>query len=113
MSITLATRQTNDVTVFDLSGRLTIGESVGVVRNTIQDLLAAGQKQFLLNLADLTYIDSAGLGGLLSARAAVAEHGGKLKLLNLSKRVHELFQITRTDTIFEVYQDEAVALSSF
>lgn len=113
MNITLATRRANDVTVLDISGRLTIGEGLGVVRNTIHELLAEGHKKFLLNLAELTYIDSAGLGGLISARAAVAEQGGKFKLLNLTKRVHDLFKITRTDTIFELYQDEASALSSF
>jgi len=110
MTITVATRQTNDVTVLDLSGRLTIGEGLVLVRNTIHDLLATGQKKFLLNLADVSYIDSAGLGGLISAHAIVAEQAGNLALLNLTKRVYELLQITHTDKLFEIYQDEATAL---
>ena len=113
MNIALATRQTKDVTVLDLSGRLTIGEGVGVVRDTIHDLLATGQKKLLLNLAEVSYIDSGGLGGLISARTTVAEQGAKLKLFNLTKRVHDLLRITHTDKIFEVYQDEAAALNSF
>lgn len=113
MNITLATRQIKDVTVLDSAGRITIGEEVGIVRDTVTKLLANGQKKFLLNLAEINYIDSAGLGGLIAVSTNVAEKGGKLKLVNLTKRVHDLLQITHTYKIFEVYDDEAAALNSF
>lgn len=113
MAIAVVIRQVNGVAVLDLSGRLTVGEAIGLVRTTIQDLLASGQKKLVLNLADVTYMDSAGLGGLISVRGSVAEQAGHLVLLNLAKKIHELLKITHTDKIFEIHDDEATALASF
>src|SRR5881398_3970255 len=108
-----STRQVNGVTVVDLSGRITLGEGSVVLRDTVRDLLAKGDKKMLLNLADVTYIDSSGIGELVSAFTAVSNQGGQLKLLNLTKKVHDLLQITKLLTVFDVHDDEAKAITSF
>ena len=113
MSIKASTRQVDEITVVDLSGRITLGEGSTVLRDTVRELLGRGQKKILLNLGDVTYIDSSGIGELVSGFTTVANQGGQLKLLNLTKKVHDLLQITHTDKIFEVYQDEEAALNSF
>jgi anti-sigma B factor antagonist len=113
MSIKLAVRQVNDVAVLDASGRITLGPDATTLRETVRDLVAKGQKKLLLNLAEVSYIDSSGIGELVSVFTTVANQGGKVKLLNLTKRVHDLLQITKLYTIFEVFDDEAAALASF
>ena len=112
-SLKTSTRQTNGVTIMDLSGRITLGEGSVVLREQIRDLLAKGQKKILLNLADVTYIDSSGIGELVSGFTTVTNNGGQLKLLNLTKRVKDLLQITKLYTVFEVFDDEAEAIRSF
>jgi anti-sigma B factor antagonist len=113
VSIKASTRQVDEVTVVDLSGRITLGEGSTILRDTVRDLLGRGQKKILLNLGDVTYIDSSGIGELVSGFTTVTNQGGQLKLLNLTKKVHDLLQITKLYTVFEVHNDEAAALRSF
>jgi anti-sigma B factor antagonist len=108
-----STRQVDGVTVVDLSGRITLGEGSVVLRDQVRDLLAKGQKKILLNMAEVTYIDSSGIGELVSAFTTVRNQAGELKLLNLTKKVHDLLQITKLYTVFDVKDDEAAAISSF
>jgi anti-sigma B factor antagonist len=113
VSVKLSTRQVGDVTVIDAAGRITLGEGASVFRDTVRDLAAKGDKKILLNLSDVTYIDSSGIGELVSGFTTVTNHGGVLKLLGLSKRVKDLLQITKLYTVFEVFDDEATAVRSF
>jgi anti-sigma B factor antagonist len=106
-------RQVDSITVIDVSGRITLGEGCTQLRQMIRDLLSKGGKSILLNLADVTYIDSSGIGELVSAFTAVSNQGGQLKLLNLTKKVHDLLQITKLYTVFDVHDDEAKAIASF
>jgi anti-sigma B factor antagonist len=108
-----STRQVDGVTIVDLSGRITLGEGSVVLRDTVKDLLGKGQKKILLNLGDVSYIDSSGIGELVSAFTSVRNQGGELKLLHLTKKVHDLLQITKLYTVFDVKDDEAGAISAF
>jgi anti-sigma B factor antagonist len=108
-----STRQVDGITIVDLSGRITLGEGSVVLRDTIKDLLGKGQKKILLNLGDVSYIDSSGIGELVSAFTSVRNQGGELKLLNLTKKVHDLLQITKLYTVFDVKDDEAAAIGAF
>jgi anti-sigma B factor antagonist len=112
MSMVLNARRLDDVVILDLSGRITMGEGTLILRERIQKLLQAGDRKFLLNLADVDYIDSSGLGELVSSFTAVRNSGGLLKLLNLTKRVQDLLQITKLLTVFEVFNNEAEALKT-
>ena len=113
MSVKLTTRQVGDVTVIDASGRITLGEGSTAFREKIKELVAAGNKKILINMGEISYIDSSGIGELVSGFTTVTNHGGMLKLLNLSKRVKDLLQITKLYTVFEAYEDEAAAIRSF
>ncbi len=113
MSVKLTTRQVGDVTVIDASGRITLGEGSSAFRDMIRDLASAGHKKLLLNLGEVSYIDSSGIGEMVSGFTTVTNHGGMLKLLNLNKRVKDLLQITKLYTVFEVHDDEAAAVRSF
>lgn len=113
MTLRLSVRQVDGVAVVDLGGRITLGEASGTLRETIKDLLAHGQKDILLNLAEVTYIDSSGLGEFVGGYATVASRGGRLKLLSLQNRIYELMQITKLYTVFETFTDEAKAIRSF
>ncbi len=113
MSMKASTRQIDGVTIVDLSGRITLGEGSVVLRDTIKDLLSKGQKKILLNLGDVSYIDSSGIGELVSAFTSVRNQGGELKLLHLTKKVHDLLQITKLYTVFDVKDDEATAVGAF
>ena len=113
MSMKATIRQVDSVIVIDVSGRITLGEGCAQLRELIRDQLGKGHKQILLNLADVTYIDSSGIGELVSAYTAVSNQGGQLKLLNLTKKVHDLLQITKLYTVFDIHDDEAKAISSF
>jgi len=106
-------RQVDGVAVVDMSGRITLGEGSVVLRDTIRDLIGKGNKKILLNLGDVTYIDSSGIGELVSAFTAVRRAGGELKLLNLTKKVHDLLQITKLYTVFDIKDDEATAIKAF
>lgn len=113
MSVKLSNRQVGDVTVVDVSGRITLGEGSSALRDQLRDLVAKGHKKILLNLGDVSYIDSSGIGELVSGFTSVSNAGGHLKLLGLTKRVKDLLQITKLYTVFEVHDDEASAIRSF
>ena len=113
MSLKASNRQVDGVTVVDLSGRIVLGEGSEILRETLRDLVSRGQKKLLLNLGDVNYIDSSGLGALVSGYTTVTGQQGQLKLLKLTKKVHDLLQITKLLTVFEVFDDETLALKSF
>ena len=113
MSVKMSNRQVGDVTVVDATGRITLGEGATVFRDTIRDLAAKGSKKILVNLGEVSYIDSSGIGEMVSSFTTVTNHGGQLKLLGLNKRVKDLLQITKLYTVFEVFDDEASAVRSF
>lgn len=113
MTMKASSRRVDGITILDLSGRITLGEGSVVLRDQIRDLLGKGEKKLLLNLGDVTYIDSSGIGELVSAFTTVRNQGGELKLLNLTKKVHDLLQITKLYTVFDVKDDEASAVKAF
>ena len=113
MSMKIETRHVDAITILDLSGRITLGEGSVTIRDEVHNVLATGSKKILLNLGDINYIDSSGIGELVSAFTTVKNGGGELKLLNLTKKVHDLLQITKLYTVFDVRDDEASAISSF
>jgi anti-sigma B factor antagonist len=113
VSVKLTSRQVGDVTVIDAAGRITLGEGASAFRDMIRDLSAKGNKKLLLNLSEVSYIDSSGIGELVSGFTTVTNHGGVLKLVGLNKRVKDLLQITKLYTVFEAYDDEAEAIRSF
>jgi len=113
LSVKLTNRKVGDVVVIDAQGRITLGEGASTFRDAIRDLIAAGEKKIVLNLADVSYIDSSGIGELVSGFTTVTNHGGQLKLLNLTKRIKDLLQITKLYTVFEVFDSEATAIRSF
>jgi len=106
-------RETGSVTIVDLSGRIALGEGSALLRKTIRDLLEQGRTRILLNLGDINYIDSSGIGELVSGFTAVRNRQGELKLLHLTKKVHDLLQITKLFTVFDVFSDEGVAVRSY
>jgi len=106
-------RQVDGITIVDCSGRITLGEGSVVLRDAVKELLSRGQKKILLNLGDVNYIDSSGIGELVSAYTTVKNQGGELKLLNLTKKVHDLLQITKLYTVFDVRDDETTAVKAF
>ena len=113
MSTNASVRHTGAIAIVDLAGRITLGEGSGLVRTTIKDLVSAGHKNILLNLKEVTYIDSAGLGELVGAYATVTHQGGTIKLLHPQAKVHDLLQITKLYTVFVAFDDEPEALRSF
>jgi anti-sigma B factor antagonist len=113
VSMKATLRQVDGITVVDMSGRITLGEGCTQLRELVREQLGKGTKHLLLNLADVTYIDSSGIGELVSGFTTVSNQGGQLKLINLTKKVHDLLQITKLYTVFDVYDDEAKAVSSF
>ena len=106
-------RQAGDVTVLDMSGRITIGEGSVALRSAIRRLLEEGKKKILLNLAGVKYIDSSGIGELIANYTTVSKDGGQMKLLSLTEKVRDLLVITKLLTVFDSYEDEAEALKSF
>jgi anti-sigma B factor antagonist len=109
----LTCREADVVTIIDLSGKISLGEGSALLRKTIRDLLENGRTKILLNLGDVNYIDSSGIGELVSGFTAVRNREGELKLLNLTKKVHDLLQITKLFTVFDVYDDETTAVRSY
>ncbi|HKG61280.1 MAG TPA: STAS domain-containing protein [Pyrinomonadaceae bacterium] len=106
-------RQAGDVTVLDMSGKITIGEGSVALRAAIRRLLEEGKKRILLNLGGISYIDSSGIGELVSSYTAINKEGGQLKLLNLTQKIRDLLTITKLLTVFDVYEKEADALNSY
>lgn len=113
MSVKLNSRQVGDVAVIDVAGRITLGEGSSALRDSIRELVSKGQKKILLNLAEVSYIDSSGIGELVSGFTTVTNSGGQLRLLNLTKRVKDLLQITKLYTVFDVHDEESAAIRSF
>ena len=113
MSFKATVRRTGDVAIVDLSGRLTLGEGSGTLRSTIKDLVAQDQKKILINLKDVSYIDSSGLGEMVGAYASVSNAGGTIKLLNAQSRVRDLLTVTKLYSVFEDFTNESIALISF
>jgi anti-sigma B factor antagonist len=113
VNLKVSTRQVDGVSIVDCSGRITLGEGSVVLRDTVKDLLGKGQKKILLNLGDVNYIDSSGIGELVSAYTTAKNQGGELKLLKLTKKVHDLLQITKLYTVFDVKDDETAAVKAF
>ena len=106
-------RQAGDVTILDLEGRITIGDGNVSLRNAIRRLIQEGKKKILLNLAGVGYIDSSGIGELVSSYTTIGREKGQLKLLNLTQKIQDLLAITKLLTVFDTYEDESAALNSF
>ncbi|MEO6803259.1 MAG: STAS domain-containing protein [Granulicella sp.] len=113
MSMKVKTRQVDGITILDLSGRITLGEGSVTLRDAVRDVIAKGSNKILLNLGDISYIDSSGIGELVSAFTTTKNGGGELKLLNLTKKVQDLLQITKLYTVFDIKDDEATAIAAF
>ena len=113
MALTIASRDVNGVAVLDLSGRITLGEGSVQLRDAVRGLIARGSKNILLNMGEVSYIDSSGLGELVSAFTTAKNQQAEVKLLNLTKKVHDLLQLTKLYTVFDIYDDEASAIASF
>ena len=113
MALAIASREVDGVTVLDLSGRITLGEGSVQLREAVRDLISKGSKTILLNMGDVNYIDSSGLGELVSAYTTAKNQGAQVKLLNLTKKVKDVLQLTKLYTVFDVYEDEASAIGSF
>src|SRR6266404_8945312 len=113
MHMTTSIRQVGGVTIVDISGRIVLGEESAALRDLVCDLLSKGHKKILFNLGDVNYIDSSGWGHLVSAFTSVRKQDGELKLLNLTNKVHDLMQITRLYTVFDIMDDETECVNSF
>jgi anti-sigma B factor antagonist len=112
MSLSLKTRRIEDISILDLSGKLTIGEPVLLLRETLRSGVNEGEKKYILNLGDVSYIDSSGLGELVSSYTTIRNKGGDVKLLKLTSKTKDLLQMTKLLTVFDVYEDEAKAVAS-
>jgi len=113
VNLKTSTRVVNGIVIVDIIGQLRLGEGTNVVRDLVRDLMGKSYKNILLNLADVRHIDSAGVGELMSCYTSVRNQGGQFKLMNLSKNVHNLLQITKLYTVFDVEEDEVKAIQSF
>jgi anti-sigma B factor antagonist len=111
--LTIKDREVGDVTILDLSGKITIGEGSVQLREAVRRLLDDGKKKILLNLGDVAYVDSSGIGELVSSYTTTNNQGGQLKLLNLTKKIQDLLMITKLLTVFETFEKEPDALASF
>jgi anti-sigma B factor antagonist len=111
--MTITTREVSHVTIVDITGRITLGDETGSLRDTVRGLIAAGKKKIVLNLAHVDYIDSSGVGELVSSFTAVRNAGGELKLLSLTKKVHDVLYVTKLYTVFDIKDDEFNAVKSF
>lgn len=113
MDVIMKRRQVAGVTVVDIAGRIVLGKESAALRDLVSQLMQEGHRKILFNLAEVTYIDSSGLGNLVSAYTNVRRQGGELKLLNLNKNVHDLMQMTKLYTVFDIIDGEAEAVRSF
>jgi anti-sigma B factor antagonist len=111
--LNISERQAGDVTILDMSGKVTIGEGSVALRTVIRRLLGEGKKKILLNLGNVGYVDSSGIGELVSSFTAVNKENGTLKLLNLQEKIQDLLAITKLLTVFDVFEDEGEALASY
>jgi anti-sigma B factor antagonist len=113
VALKIELRKVRDIQILDCSGRITLGEGTMSIRNTVRDLVQSGEKKIVLNLGGVTYIDSSGVGELVSTYTTVANHGGQLVLLNLTKKIRDLLAITKLLTVFEVFDSELVVIARF
>jgi anti-sigma B factor antagonist len=111
--LNISERQAGDITILDLDGKITIGEGSVALRSTVRRLLGDGKNKILLNLGSVGYVDSSGIGELVSSFTAVKKEGGSLKLLNLVQKIQDLLAITKLLTVFDTFDNEGDALSSF
>jgi anti-sigma B factor antagonist len=111
--LNISERQAGDVTILDLDGKITMGEGNVALRTTIRRLIGEGKKNILLNLGGVGYVDSSGIGELVSSYTAVQKEGGSLKMLNLTQKIQDLLAITKLLTVFDVYENEGDALAGF
>ena len=113
MSLTIDTREVSHVTILDIHGRIILGPEIGALRTAVRNLLAEGKKKIILNLAGVDYLDSSGVGELVSCFTTVRNAGGELKLLNLTQKVHDVLHVTKLYTVFDIKDDEFTAVKSF
>ncbi|MBV9405760.1 MAG: STAS domain-containing protein [Acidobacteriaceae bacterium] len=113
MALTAKTRRVGNVAIVDLNGKVTLGENTGILRDELKSLLAQGNKHIILNMKDVSYVDSAGLGELVGAYTTATNQGGAVKLLHLQGKMRDLMQITKLHTIFPAFEDEQQAVASF
>jgi len=113
MSVTIDTREVAHVTILDVRGRIVLGDEIGELRDAVRRLLSEGKKKIILNLAEVDYIDSSGVGELVGCFTTVRNAGGELKLLNLSQKVHDILNVTKLYTVFDIRDDEFTAVRSF
>ena len=113
MSLEITTREVDHVTLLDIRGRIVLGDETDALRTAIRDLIARGKTKIILNLADVDYIDSSGVGELVGCFTTVRNAGGELKLLNLSRKVHDILNVTKLYTVFDIRDDEFKAVKSF
>ena len=113
MALKITRREIAHVTIVDIVGRIVLGDEIGALRDTIRNLVAADQKKIILNLAGVDYIDSSGVGELVSSFTTVRNTGGELKLLKLTQRVHDILYVTKLYTVFDIKDDEATAIKAF
>jgi len=111
--LNITERQAGDVTILDMNGKVTIGEGSVALRTTIRRLLGEGKNKILLNLSGVSYVDSSGIGEFVSSFTAVNKEGGTLKLLKLTQKIQDLLAITKLLTVFDVFEEESEALSSY
>jgi anti-sigma B factor antagonist len=113
MPLLIDTREVSQVTILDIRGRIVLGDEIHRLRDAVRNLIAEGKKKIILNLADVDYIDSSGVGELVGAFTTVRNAGGELKLLNLSQKVHDVLYVTKLYTVFDIRDDEFQAVKSF
>lgn len=113
MALTIDTREVAHVTILDVRGRIVLGDEIGELRDSVHDLISKGKKKIILNLAEVDYIDSSGVGELVGCFTTVRNAGGELKLLNLSQKVHDILNVTKLYTVFDIRDDEFTAVRSF
>jgi anti-sigma B factor antagonist len=113
MRLTIETREVAHVTILDVKGRIVLGEEIGELRDEVHKLIAQGKKKIILNLAEVDYIDSSGVGELVGCFTTLRNAGGELKLLNLSQKVHDILNVTKLYTVFDIREDEFTAVKSF
>lgn len=113
MSLLIHSREVSHVTILDIQGRIVLGDEIHLMRDAVRNLIADGKKKIILNLADVDYIDSSGVGELVGAFTTVRNAGGELKLLNLSQKVHDVLHVTKLYTVFDIRDDEFQAVKSF
>ena len=113
MSLKITNREADQVVILDITGRIVLGDELETLRGAVQSLLTQGKKKIILNLAEVSYIDSSGVGELVRSFTSVRNQGGELKLLNLTQKVHDVLHVTKLYTVFDIRDDEFKAVKSF